>query len=392
MKKAIKVAAIAAMAFVLTGCMRMHVELTLHEDNTADGSIIMAFSDELAESLGMTPEEMMETMGGDVDTPDGATVEPYKQDGFTGTKSTFASAPIEGATGGPEMKIERVGDEFVVSGEMDMAEQGMGGSTGDPTTDAMMEGLDMAFKVTFPGPVSSHNGKLEGNTVTWQMVPGEVLVFDARGSALSDGSVAPAPKPSEEPSTEPTGEDTEPATEPTGEDTKPATDPTTEETPVAGATDTDKDGSNLGLILGIAGGVLVLAIIGIAIAVANNKKKAAALAAAPGGYDQGGFQQQGYDQQGFQQGYQQPGPGYAPPAQTGYQQPGQQGYQQPGGYQQPPAPGGYQPPAQQDFQQPPAPGGYQAPQGYQPPPAPEQPTQQFPQPPVDPQDPQNPQQ
>ena len=40
----------ATLALFLAGCMRMDMALTLNEDDTFDGSVVMAFSDELAES------------------------------------------------------------------------------------------------------------------------------------------------------------------------------------------------------------------------------------------------------------------------------------------------------------------------------------------------------
>lgn len=94
----IVVAAVTLVA--LTGCVRVHTDLTLNNDNTASGEIIFAVSDEFAESLGMTPEEVADAL---LTTGDGAadqgigagatSEEPYQEDSYTGTRYVFEATP-----------------------------------------------------------------------------------------------------------------------------------------------------------------------------------------------------------------------------------------------------------------------------------------------------------
>lgn len=159
------------------------MELSINSDDTIDGSIIMAFSDEVAEMLGTDPEALWADAGSDFesDFPEGATQEPYAQDGYTGTKVTFVDIPLEEMSGTGDvdsLSITREGDEYVVSGAMDLSD------TGDMEgAESLMSGFDVRIAITFPGAVTEHNGTLEGRTVTWEPAVGERTEISARGAA-----------------------------------------------------------------------------------------------------------------------------------------------------------------------------------------------------------------
>lgn len=353
--------------------------LTLNEDDTFDGSVVMAFSDELATSMGSDPQELWDQMGSEMESelPEGATQEPYAQDGYTGTKITYADQPISqlSSAGADSISVAREGDEYVVSGSMDMTGEEFNPDTGDATSDEltqqMMDSLDIKISITFPGEVAESNGEVDGNTVTWTPVVGEVNEMTARGSAVAGGAAGSG----DEGSDEATG-DSDGATAPDGGDS---------------AGDASDSGS-LAWLWFVIGGVVLLGIIGLVLWLVLRSK--------PGTQDgqAAGFQQGGYPGQpgpypgqpqgqypGQQGGYpgQQPGQPGAYPGQQGQPgaYPGQQGQQ--GGYpgQQPGAypgqqPGAYpgQPGAPQGYgAQPPAPGQY----GAQPP-APPQPQGGYP--------------
>lgn len=189
MKKTLALALTATLAVILSGCMRMHVNLTLEEDNKASGNMIFAISDEVAKQFDMAPEElfnsMLEQQGGEsAMAPEGATATPYAQDGFTGTQWTFESKSLEDAATGQDLKIIRDGDDYVVSGELDMSDTG----TDDELTAGMADSMDIEVSITFPGEVTEHNGDLDGKTVTWSPDAGEKLSIEARGGATAGGS------------------------------------------------------------------------------------------------------------------------------------------------------------------------------------------------------------
>jgi len=178
----------AFIAVGLTGCVKMDMQLDLQSDNTVDGTMIFAISSEVAQMAGQDPAALAEQLSGETfDFSEGADVqsEPYDDGEYIGTTTTFKGEPLETfGTGQDEsLSVVREGDEFVVSGTMDLTEAAMGGET----MPGLGDSFDITIAMTFPGKVAEHNGELAGNTVTWTPVYGEVNEFSARGSAIDGG-------------------------------------------------------------------------------------------------------------------------------------------------------------------------------------------------------------
>ncbi|NEE01137.1 resistance to Congo red protein [Phytoactinopolyspora halotolerans] len=345
------------------------MDLTINEDDTVDGTMITGVSSEF-----MSMAEMYDDpAAGDMsdledltefnpdDYPDGASAVPYDDGTYQGQEVTFNGVPLsefQGSTDG-DLSIERQGDEYVVSGQLDMSDvdtseldelEGM-----EDLPPGMFDGMldfDMRISITFPGEVLDHNGELSGTTVTWVPEMGQANEVFAR--AQSSGGAVP-------------GDDTDDQEGDAAEDTASDTEQDEQADPVAEDDTTAVAGSDddgfpawLWVVIGV-GAALLIGLLFFALARRNSS---AAQPAAAGAYPQ-----QGYGQQP-------PAPGYGqePPA-PGY---GQQPPAPPGYGQQPPAPGyGQQPPTQGYGQQPPAPG-----YGQQPPAAP--PPGDQPQPPTAP--------
>lgn len=176
----------------LTGCVKMDMQLDLQSDDTVDGSMVFAVSSALAELSGQDPDTLVEELQGEdlVDEGSITRTEPYDDGEFIGSRIFFEGESLDsfsGAGGTDELSIVRDGDEFVVSGRMDLSDTGMGAEEGGETLAGLMEGFSVQIAITFPGAVSQHDGTLEGNTVTWQPQFGEVTEINARGSAIEGG-------------------------------------------------------------------------------------------------------------------------------------------------------------------------------------------------------------
>jgi hypothetical protein len=170
--------------------MKADMDLTLSEDDTVSGTMILAISNEVAEELGMNPEDVWDQGRGELgdSVPEGATEEPYSDGEYTGGKYSFDAQSIEefSRDASPELSITREGDEYVVSGEMDLTDE-QGDLAGAPPE--MLETLDLRVAVTFPGEVLETDGEVVGtSTVEWRPQPGEVNEMRARGSAVAGGA------------------------------------------------------------------------------------------------------------------------------------------------------------------------------------------------------------
>ncbi|PFG41775.1 hypothetical protein ATJ88_0418 [Isoptericola jiangsuensis] len=182
---------------LLAGCMKIEMNLTLSEDDTVSGNVVMAVSNEIAESMGMDAGELWDQMGSEMgsELPDGGTQEPYADGEYTGSTFTFTETPLDefGGTGSEDLSITREGDEFVVDGVMDLSEdtEEMAGAGDMPQE--ILDTFLVSISVTFPGEVTDTNGAVDGTTVTWNPPFGERTEMTARGSAVGGGAAAEEP-------------------------------------------------------------------------------------------------------------------------------------------------------------------------------------------------------
>jgi hypothetical protein len=169
--------ATAALLLALSGCIRMTTDITLHEDNTVSGEIVMAVQEGSGAMMDMTDDELVASMN--EDNPAGkmtdATVSKYNEDGYVGTRVTFKNEPLDNFSG-VDGTITREGDTFVFKGTAPDSEE----------TSQAPPGAVATMSVTFPGAVSDHNGTLEGNTVTWDLLTLTEAPY-ATGSAIGGG-------------------------------------------------------------------------------------------------------------------------------------------------------------------------------------------------------------
>ncbi|MCL2594885.1 MAG: hypothetical protein FWD83_05145 [Promicromonosporaceae bacterium] len=183
---ALGVGAVAALA--LTGCMRMNLDFEVHSNDTVDASMVFAFSDDVAELMGMDPDALWDMAGDEItgDLPPGATQEPFAEGGFTGVRVTLANEPLAavGGAGVDDLSIVRQGDEFVMTGTLDLDMDDL-----DEMPANLLGTMDVRVSLTFPGPISDTNGSVSGNTVTWNPAVGEVTSMHARASAI-EGSAS----------------------------------------------------------------------------------------------------------------------------------------------------------------------------------------------------------
>ena len=184
MRTATALGALAVLS--LAGCMKMDMAIELLPEDQVSGTITMAVSREFAELAGESPESLADQMAADMTDTEGATSVPYDDGTYIGSTTTFEAVSIEEWTadsGSETLNVVRDGDEYVVTGELDMTDAGGLEEYG------LTVPLDIRIAVTFPGKVSEHNGTLSGTTVEWIPVAGELNEISARGSAVGGGGI-----------------------------------------------------------------------------------------------------------------------------------------------------------------------------------------------------------
>jgi hypothetical protein len=186
-----RLAGIGALAPLLAACVKVDMELEVSPENTVSGNAVLAVDQNLLELSGQSADQLFEDM--DTSTlPPGASVEPYEDDGFVGQQITFDAVSLTefsqgGSLGGTgeELSITREGDEFHVSGQLDMSGSEFGGGQ---VPQQFLDTFEFRIAITFPGPVESATGEISGNTVVWEPRIGQNTRIEAVASAIPSGS------------------------------------------------------------------------------------------------------------------------------------------------------------------------------------------------------------
>ena len=189
MRVAGRLLALGAMALLLAGCFKVNMDVEVTPENTVSGTAIIAVDESLLELSGQSADQLFQDMDLS-DLPAGASVDPYEEDGFVGQQITFDEVSLEdfrgnntlsGAGADDQLDIVRQGDEFLVSGAIDMSGQEF---TGEEIPEEFMDNFEFRVSITFPGEVKSATGDIDGNTVTWE--PNDRREHAGRGGGERD--------------------------------------------------------------------------------------------------------------------------------------------------------------------------------------------------------------
>ena len=211
-RTAARIGALVALAALLTGCIKLNMDLGINSDNTVSGSVQFGVQKELLDLTGQSVEDLLGTAAPFPSDAPGVTVKPFDDGEFAGQEFTFDSVPLDefnsgsiaggtgasgisGVTGasGDALNISREGDTFVVTGVLDLS-SGLSGATGPFGGSGgaqLFQSAQIKIAITFPGAViDASGGQVDGNTVTYVPKFGERLEINATGSAIDNGEAA----------------------------------------------------------------------------------------------------------------------------------------------------------------------------------------------------------
>jgi hypothetical protein len=177
--------AVGGLAVLLSGCMKLDMDLQVNADDTVSGKVIFALDKQLLELTGQSAEDVLGTDAPVPTDAEGVSAEPYEDDEFTGQQFSFDAVPLSRFNEGEDpdaLQIVREGDVFRVSGALDLS--GATGATGVPGFEDAFQGAELRIRISFPGEVTGSNGSVDGNTVTWEPKVGERLEIHATASAI----------------------------------------------------------------------------------------------------------------------------------------------------------------------------------------------------------------
>ena len=200
---------------LLTGCMKVQMDMTIHDDGTADINLITALSRDVMELDPDAPElSDDELVAGMLEDGEGCEADeslsalrasdpvPYITDEWVGVSCTVDNVPLDEISEGDglitqadgitsiALPLDDVNDQ--IESEVD-ANAAMGDMEGmEALFEQIMSTFEIAMAVEAPGAVIEHNGtRVEGSTVIW-----EIDVFadePGRGTGDFDSALARHP-------------------------------------------------------------------------------------------------------------------------------------------------------------------------------------------------------
>jgi hypothetical protein len=192
----LRVVATAALALALSGCVKLDMNLAVKQDNTVDGTVVLALDKKLQGMAGGNLGNLLSSGTVTQPTQGHVSQQPYDDGSYVGTQMSFSGVPIsqfQSGTNGNDLSITRVGDTFRVSGTLDMSSTtGTSGAAASPPPidlSAFGAAPQLRVRLTFPGDVVSANGVVDGRTVTWTPKAGEKLDLRAVARATPGSSL-----------------------------------------------------------------------------------------------------------------------------------------------------------------------------------------------------------
>lgn len=165
-------------ALVLTGCLRVQLTFTVHDDGSGVVSTLFAVDETL---LALTGESAEDILGAAGDLPAGGVIEAYEEDGFVGQFVTVAVPDMARAAeflGGvdaaadttDELSFVREGEGWRFTMSIPSGEE-LAGDGGDiDLAGALGDDAFFRVRVALPGEVVEHNAdRFEGGMLVWEI-------------------------------------------------------------------------------------------------------------------------------------------------------------------------------------------------------------------------------
>jgi hypothetical protein len=189
MRRLPTVLALLVVVWLMTACIKFDVDLKVSSDDTVSGTVVVAFNKDLLSLTGQSAEQVIQGSGVGVPASGapGTSVAPYEDDQFAGETITYEDVDLSQFNQGDaadSLKIERVGDEFHVSGAVDFSRENGANNPLGGTAQQALSSAQLSITLAFPGAVSSSNGQISGTSVTWTPKIGEKTDLTAVASAI----------------------------------------------------------------------------------------------------------------------------------------------------------------------------------------------------------------
>ena len=187
--RALRAVALAGAGLVLlSGCLKLDVNITVRSDDKLDGTVIVGVDKQVAALLpgGAANVGQLISNGGqpEISGAEDVKTAPFDDGKFVGQQITFKGAPLEAAgntTG--DLSIKHDADVYRLTGTIDLNLGDIsnlpGNIAGGINPQEALANSVVHVQVNFPGKVQSSNGSNDGCSVSWEPKFGTTTQLDA---------------------------------------------------------------------------------------------------------------------------------------------------------------------------------------------------------------------
>ncbi|MGI8723204.1 MAG: LppM family (lipo)protein [Geodermatophilaceae bacterium] len=185
-RRGLRASLILGLALVLSGCLKYDLTLVVSQDDTLDGTLIVAVAREFA-----VGQDVFGRSGELTPSQGSVTKEAYEDADYVGSRYVISGVPISeidalSSDSSIRFALTREGDDYLLDASLDF---NLAGPDTVPTGNSFTAMVSM----TFPGAVTESNGTIQGNTVAWtQLRPDAENTLTARASAIANGEAGSA--------------------------------------------------------------------------------------------------------------------------------------------------------------------------------------------------------
>ncbi len=194
-----RIAALAgatAAGLVLSGCIKLDMDLSVKSNDTLNGTIIVAVSKQVASFLPGGSNDVNSLFGSDTSIPGAKNVkvQPYSDDQFVGQKVSFTDAPLsaldQGSAANGQFSLVHEGHQYRFNATLPLEASAQSPSDTTPVSlpnvDQLLSQAQVRIRLAFPGKVTASNGSVEGCAATWQPKFGQTATLTATADDAGD--------------------------------------------------------------------------------------------------------------------------------------------------------------------------------------------------------------
>jgi hypothetical protein len=170
---------VLAVGLLTGGCVRSKVAVAVSNDDLVTGEMVIA-------AVVQSDQEPGTVLAPPADLASKIRTQPYRQDGYAGTRLLFAGLTFDEfdrliktsaeVPAGLQLNLRRAGGLVVLNGRVDL--------TGVPNP----ERVDVQIRFSFPGTIIGTNGDHQNETVSWIAQPGKVTELSATARYAEPGT------------------------------------------------------------------------------------------------------------------------------------------------------------------------------------------------------------